>query len=227
MVQAYPPEPHRLACGSSQLNMRGPYLVRKWEYGMYFGPEQNNMCAVFCDSIWNMRLFCAVLFDDEVLRQLISAREMLREHAFRGSFTPDENLHLTLEFLGECDAGKAGLIRQAMDEICFSPFVLSFRSLGFFRRDDGDIWFARADECGALIRLQSELHNALLKRGFRLERRKYRPHVTLARRAVLDEQALPSPAFSAEVTSFSLMLSEQKKGRMVYTPLYTVCSRDL
>ena len=117
------------------------------------------------------------------------------------------------------------LIRQAMDEICFSPFVLSFRSLGFFRRDDGDIWFARADECVALIRLQSELHNALLKRGFRLERRKYRPHVTLARRAVLDEQVLPSPAFSAEVTSFSLMLSEQERQDGVYAAVYCLQQR--
>lgn len=48
-----------------------------------------------------MRLFIAINFEEKVKDQLITIIEMMRPFASRGRFVDKENLHLTLEFLGE------------------------------------------------------------------------------------------------------------------------------
>jgi len=50
-----------------------------------------------------MRLFIAINFPDEIKATIAKIRDGLKEKAFRGNFSSDENLHLTLVFLGECD----------------------------------------------------------------------------------------------------------------------------
>ena len=64
----------------------------------------------------NMRLFIAINFSDGTRSGLIELRETLRARSERGNFSLDENLHLTLVFLGECDARQTAAVKAAMGE---------------------------------------------------------------------------------------------------------------
>jgi len=47
-----------------------------------------------------MRLFVAINFNNETRAQLVSLRDELHSRSKRGHFSLDENLHLTLVFIG-------------------------------------------------------------------------------------------------------------------------------
>ena len=109
-----------------------------------------------------------------------------------------------------------------MDEISFEPFEITFDRTGFFTGDSSDTWWLGVKENRSLMNLQAALHEALLERGLRLEKRRYRPHVTLARRVITSSPAGPVEPFKTTVSAISLMLSERHGNSMVYTNLYTV-----
>ena len=48
-----------------------------------------------------MRLFIAIQLDEAAKEYLSSVQDQFRESNVRGSYTPEENLHLTLAFIGE------------------------------------------------------------------------------------------------------------------------------
>ena len=50
-----------------------------------------------------MRLFIAICFDDNMLDSLAEIQDDLRRCGVKGSYTPRENLHMTLAFIGEYD----------------------------------------------------------------------------------------------------------------------------
>ena len=169
-----------------------------------------------------MRLFIAVLFPDSVVDRLVSLRDSLHDEAVSGSFVPRDNLHLTLEFLGECNQGESRLASEALEALGANAFSIRMNRLGFFSRPDGDIWWVGAEESKDLLRLHSSLSSELSKRGFSLEKRKFRPHITLGRRVVTASKAGRIEPIDAPVSSVSLMLSERGEGHMVYTELSSV-----
>lgn len=59
-----------------------------------------------------MRLFIAINFSAETRKRFIALREELRSRSLRGSFTHDENLHLTLAFIGEVSPKKPTKLRR-------------------------------------------------------------------------------------------------------------------
>lgn len=167
-----------------------------------------------------MRLFIAVLFSEETKERIASIRDSLHEVAGRATYTRKENLHLTLEFLGELPASSLGRIQECIDSVDCGPIRLTFRQLGRFRRPDGDIWYLAVDGGRELKRLQGDLHKALLEAGFKLEKRPYTAHVTLARRVMAPVAGQAFDAFTEMAGAVSLMLSERIDGQMVYTELY-------
>ena len=48
-----------------------------------------------------MRLFIAIQFNDEIIEALNELQEDLRDQGMEGHYSPLENLHLTLAFIGE------------------------------------------------------------------------------------------------------------------------------
>ena len=170
-----------------------------------------------------MRLFFAVTFPDEIKRSLAALTESLRLGAEKARFTREENFHLTLSFLGE--TGKVEPAARLLDSFPRTGFSLTLACGGRFRRADGDVLFLEADGGKPLFSLQSAAARRLPIIGITPEDRPYRPHVTLARgfsaksgfspEKLLD--ALPPLSFAAG--RVSLMSSETKKGRLVYTEL--------
>ena len=171
-----------------------------------------------------MRLFVAVTLSREIGDALTQVIRRLQSCCESGRFTQDRNLHLTVVFLGENAPERLGEVQEAMDAVAVPPFFLHIGGIGYFRREEGDIFWAGVERSDALTELHRQTYSELQKRGFPLEKRSFRPHLTLVRQAVLkqeyDHGAFVVPAVKMKVEALTLMKSERLNGRLLYTPLY-------
>lgn len=170
-----------------------------------------------------MRLFFALKFSEAVKDALCAAMDRMRLCCAQGRFTPRANLHLTLVFLGEVPPERLPDVREAMEEVSAGRFALEIGGVGCFRQRGGYLYWAGVERSVPLCSLYGSLCGELQKRGFSIEERPYRPHLTLVRQAVLkddcDRSAFTVPVLRTRAENFSLMLSERRDGRQVYTEI--------
>ena len=167
-----------------------------------------------------MRLFAAINFSPGICKRLLALQSELRAKAVRGSFTPPQNIHLTLVFLGECGQAQLTAAKAAMDAVRYEPFSIEIDRMGCFPRGDGDIWWAGVRESRPLFDLQRQLSEKLAREGFPPDDRSYSPHITLGRKVegkIVGQRIEP---FGEEVTSIELMRSERIQGKLTYTQIY-------
>ncbi len=171
-----------------------------------------------------MRLFIAILLDQEIKDGLCGAIDRLQQNSTQGNFTHRENLHLTLAFLGE--TARLGEIKRAMDGVTAEPFPLSLGGFGKFRRDGGDIYWVGVNRNNALTEVYNQLWVQLSAVGFTPEARAFKPHLTLGREVRItsgfQESAFEKsmPKMDMTVKKLSLMKSERIQGRLTYTEIY-------
>lgn len=91
-----------------------------------------------------MRMFIALCFDRQVRRQIRDVQKRLGALARRGALTPEENLHLTLAFLGEVPEARLGAVQEAMEAVDMVPLTLTFDRLGRFSQREGALWWLGA-----------------------------------------------------------------------------------
>lgn len=178
-----------------------------------------------------MRLFIAILFNKEIETSLYQMVEQLRSLAKGGTFTTKENLHLTVNFIGE--TGRLEEVKAAMSRavraIRAGSFLLTIRGFGRFKRREGDIYWVGVEQNNTLWRLQKELVKELKEAGFYdIDDMEYTPHLTLGRRVIMKED-FQSKEFEAaitpmmmEISRISLMKSERINGKLIYSELYHV-----
>ena len=165
-----------------------------------------------------MRLFVALTFPPHVHAALLRAQTALKKQG-RGNFTREENLHLTLAFIGETD--RIDEARAALHEVSSSPAALKFDRAGAF---DDLIWVG-AELSPSLAALQKDVTARLKDHGFSLEKRAFRPHITLCRRFVpygkRDLAALEQALGSANCCADQVILMESLRidGKLVYRPV--------
>ena len=163
-----------------------------------------------------MRLFVAIRFSPAVLESLTAAISALR-HQGSGTFTRPENLHLTLAFLGETENLDAA--RRAVDSVCGSGrFSFSVGGMGCF----DDLWWAGVEDSLPLKELALTVQSALRSEGFAIEKRSWKPHITLVRRWRGPKPRVPLSPVSMRAERVSLMKSERIDGKLVYTELHSV-----
>lgn len=169
--------------------------------------------------IEKMRLFTAILFTPEIKNVLLNHIDALKAASLSGNFTVENNLHLTLNFIGETDSVED--VKKAMSAISFQPFTITLGKTGVFRRSGGDIHWIGIEKSLNLENLHKQLSEALRFRGFTLENRDYKPHITLAREVVLKKTpAYSDKPLSMTVSRVSLMKSERIRGKLVYTEIF-------
>ncbi len=166
-----------------------------------------------------MRLFVAVNFSPEIKAALMGAIDDLRRQSTGGNFTRADNLHLTLAFIGETLDLRGA--RAALAAVSAPPFVLTLNGAGRF----GDLYWAGLEKSAALTALAASMQQALRDRGFAIEKRPFKPHITLARQLRSEGPvSLKVPRLSMTVGRISLMRSDRVNGRLTYTE---VCGKDL
>lgn len=167
-----------------------------------------------------MRLFIAINFNVDTRSLLLSLRDELRSNSLHGRFSSSENLHLTLAFLGECNAEQTAAAKVALNMLTFEPFSISINRVGRFKRKGGDIWWAGVQNSPELLKLQGELTKRLCETGFTLEIRKFSPHITLGREVETDYAFGKILPFGETVKSVELMKSERIAGKLTYSEIY-------
>lgn len=144
----------------------------------------------------------------------------------KGRFSPRENYHLTLAFLGEIGEAQARGAIAALDTACegILPVELRPEGLGHFGRpSDATLWLGVAPS-QELIELCVRVRAELAAAGLSFDDKPFRPHITLARRArlprgPLPELVFPLPARAACVTLFKSTLTQDGP---IYKELYAV-----
>ncbi|WP_291299389.1 RNA 2',3'-cyclic phosphodiesterase [Elioraea sp.] len=135
-----------------------------------------------------VRLFVALDLPSQVRERL----RLLTGAKLPGArWVPPENMHLTLRFVGEVDHGRADDIDAALAGIAARGFELTLEGVGAFesgRRLQALSLWAGVVRNPALEHLRAKVESAVVRAGCEPERRKFSPHVTLAR---LDQ---PDPA---------------------------------
>lgn len=177
-----------------------------------------------------MRLFTAIMFEEDLKTSLYKVTERLRSETMGGSFTHKDNLHLTINFIGETD--RVELVKQIMSRAVLKSkakrFFITIQGFGRFRRREGDICFVGVEKEQKLWDLQKALAKELLEEGFQVDDHEYKPHLTLSRRTVfkrdIDDKAFGEmiESIKMSVTKISLMKSERIQGKLVYTEIYQV-----
>ena len=93
-----------------------------------------------------------------------------------------ENHHLTLRFIGDIDGREAEDLDAALAAAKLrEPLALTFDSLDSFGGDRPHAVIAKVQPTRELTELQSEIERAIRRAGLPPERRKFVPHVTIAR----------------------------------------------
>ncbi|OGO87855.1 MAG: 2'-5' RNA ligase [Clostridiales bacterium GWF2_36_10] len=166
-----------------------------------------------------MRLFIAIIFNNEIKSDLLSNIKKLQEASIKGNFTCDENLHLTLAFIGETD--RLNGIKKVIDEIKAVPFLITLGKNGVFKRSGGDIHWVGIERSDELLAVKNQISNNLRSQGFFQENKDFLPHITLSRETILKSNIeFKIQKLSMKVTIISLMKSEHIKGKLVYTEIY-------
>ena len=172
-----------------------------------------------------MRLFIAINFDPETKKKLLEVQAKLRRLG-KGNFSREENLHLTLAFIGEVPEERLKDVKAAMEQVKFPPMELCFHDVGYFmtgRDRPAQLWKVSLKFNRRLEAVNKELIQALREAGFSPDAKSFKPHVTLARELHVDKwdkkELLPEP-FSTRADHMSLMLSERVDGKLTYTELY-------
>ena len=181
-------------------------------------------CQVtFRKAVLRMRLFLAVNPKESSRDRIIDIIDEMKAAGVRGNFTKPENLHITLVFLGEIPPGRVGDIIDAMRQVKEKPFTVRLSGIGNF----SDTWWIGVEKSEPLWRLQKNLSEALSGKGFRFEKRAYRPNLTICRRPVFsdtfDINAIRSKVKPMvwDVDRFDLMLSERIDGQLKYSVLHS------
>ena len=104
----------------------------------------------------SIRAFISVDIPDKIKKYIIKIQNSLPE--FTGKKTEQENLHLTLKFLGEIDEKMLKKVKDRLNKIKFNKFESILGETGFFDNQKyGVIWIFLSN-CNEL---QKQIDNVL------------------------------------------------------------------
>lgn len=123
------------------------------------------------------RLFIAIRPPEPIRDLLIDAMDESPSLRWVG----DEQLHLTLRFVGEVERPLANDITGSLGQIRFPAFDLRIAGIGRFDRKGGGALWAGVEPRQPLAELATKVERACVSAGVEPERRAFHPHITLAR----------------------------------------------
>ncbi|HEX3600804.1 MAG TPA: RNA 2',3'-cyclic phosphodiesterase [Lacipirellulaceae bacterium] len=132
-----------------------------------------------------LRTFIAVVASPEIRRAAAKVAELLTPVAGDVRWTVGENLHWTLQFLGEVDVLEIPMICKAVMSAAdqLESFEIACRGVGAFPAADRPrtLWIGAGAGAQAMVALQAGIQSRLDRLGYRGESRRYVPHLTLGR----------------------------------------------
>lgn len=160
-----------------------------------------------------MRLFLAIVPDNRIKDELCMVQKRLQIQGVKGNFTTRENMHLTLAFIGEYN--DPGYVSEVLSHIDYEPVRLVIDGFGSF----GDLFWIGIKEDKGLLTNVKRIRRALADNSIPFDKKKFTPHMTIARKIQYDKSFPTDAPFPAamDVECISLMRSDRGKSGMIYT----------
>ena len=144
-----------------------------------------------------MRTFLALALDADAALAIDDWRTRHWPLAAAGD-VPPQNLHVTLCFLGDVDEGRLERLAHALEDKVDAPLGLEVTfDEPLWRADGAMTWLVPSSPPDALLALGKRVRGVAGRAGIRVDKRTFRPHVTLARRV---DRPPPAPLSSPSVT---------------------------
>ena len=128
-----------------------------------------------------MRAFVAVeISDKKVINSIIKFQSEIN---IKAKPVESQNLHFTLQFLGEISEENSQKIKQALKTIEFSTFEENFKGIGAFPKMKFPrvVWIGTDDIGGnSLVQLAKKVENVLTPLGF-INDKAFKSHITIFR----------------------------------------------
>ena len=167
------------------------------------------------------RLFFALWPDPAVLARAVDAVATLVP---RGAGRPQrvDQLHLTLEFLGSVPESRQRALREAGALVAASgrPETILLDRLEHWRRPQV-LCLTASVVPESIVALAQSIRDELEARGFRPERREFRPHLTLARKITRGPSSVAFEPLAWPVNEITLVESTTDPSGSRYSRLET------
>lgn len=124
-----------------------------------------------------MRAFLALQLADPAIDALMRVQSLLPT----GKPVPEDNLHLTLAYLGEVAEAVLETLHDLLGAARLPAADIAFEGLGTFAEMERGLTFAHVTPNAPLTALQAKVAQVARQAGADLPRRRFRPHVTLTR----------------------------------------------
>ena len=121
----------------------------------------------------------AEISDVEILKKIQTFQDKLEINA---KPTKIDQIHFTIQFLGEIDEKKCTKVKNVLKEISFPQFELSLKGVGGFPKLNNPriIWVGIDKGGQKLSEIANEIGMKLTTLGFK-ENKKFKPHLTIFR----------------------------------------------
>ena len=131
-----------------------------------------------------LRCFIAIEIPETIKKSIADVIDTLKKSGSDVKWVSNDNIHITLQFLGETEESLIPDIKGALCKILapYSPFYIKIADVGCFPsgRRPRVIWVG-LKESQLLIHLYNDIASAMVKFGYQKEERGFTPHVTIGR----------------------------------------------
>ncbi|UOY94342.1 RNA 2',3'-cyclic phosphodiesterase [Ectobacillus sp. JY-23] len=163
--------------------------------------------------------FIAIPLPDFVKEELAMWKNKVASTLGFRTWVHQNDYHITLAFLGSAAQALPSLQRQ-LSNIRVQKFELSLKGLKTFGVPERPrILWADVTYPPELMSLQVEIHKTCEMTGIELEKRPYRPHITLARRFSAENAFFP-PSYVWKPLSFEVTRVVLYETHMMRIPKY-------
>jgi|GEM_PF-473758 2'-5' RNA ligase len=170
-----------------------------------------------------IRLFTALPLSQE-------NKDTIRKHLTEKpnvNWTPIQNLHITLNFIGDVNIYQFRQIKQQLHAVEVSPVQIELTEPGVFQTKNQHVVWMGIKKTDGLHKLQQNIKETLEPFVDSLDSREFKPHLTLARLEKSEEAKLQKLLNSlrdcCKITQatrkFTLYASKSSYSGSIYTPL--------
>lgn len=176
-----------------------------------------------------IRVFYAVEFHEEIKDYIYEKQQIIKKYSTKGNFTRKENIHLTMQFIGEIKHDEIGKLSKALDNALKekNSFTIDINNIGKFERKGGDIVWLGVQKIEKLKTIYNNLGENLHEVGYKTDTRPYKPHITIGRKVIFNEDFEDIKKEidvnkSVSITKLSLMESTRINRILKYVPKYSI-----
>ncbi len=156
-----------------------------------------------------LRSFIAIELSETLKNELARLQQELKKCGADVRWVKPENIHLTLKFLGDIEEQIVEDVVKIIQGTCstFKPFSLDIKGTGLFPnpRSPRALWVG-VNGSEDVIRFQGEINDRMSALGFKREKRRFTPHLTLGR--------FKSPQDKDPLLEKIVLLKNRSLGRM-------------